>query len=153
MTHLLPQKKETLIVAHDWDVVLQRLTEVTTDQVNYAGRAPKMLAGWIKDDRFQLLIRQRRMNSFMPVVEGKIDPTSTGCLIFLHYRLLPATRMYLILWTIIAFVSGVFLAFYYSDILLGLAAMGIIALIHGIAWANFKIHLIPLHKVIFEVLA
>jgi hypothetical protein len=153
VTHLLPQKKETLIVAHDWDVVLQRLTEVTTHQVNYAGSAPKILAGWIKDDRFQLLIRQRRMNSFTPVVEGKIDPTSTGCLIFLHYRLLPVTRMYLILWTIIAFVSGIFLAFYFADILLGLGALGIIALIHGIAWANFKIHFIPLHKVIFEVLA
>ena len=153
MTPLLPQKKETLIVAHDWDVVLQRLFDVTTDEVNYAGRTPKILAGWIKDDRFQLLIRQRRMNSFMPVVEGKIDPTSTGCLIFLQYRLMPATRMYLILWTIITFVSGIFLSIYYLNILLGLASVGIIALIHVIAWANFKIHLRPLHDVIFEVLA
>jgi hypothetical protein len=153
VTQLLPQKKETLIVAHDWDIVLQRLLEVTTDEVNYAGRTPKILAGWIKDDRFQLLIRQRRMNSFMPVVEGKIDPTSTGCLIFLHYRLMPVTRMYLILWTIITFASGIFLTTYYLNILLGLASVGIIALIHGIAWANFKIHLKPLHDVIFEVLA
>jgi hypothetical protein len=153
VTPLLPQKKETLIVAHDWDVVLQRLFDVTTDEVNYAGRTPKVLAGWIKDDRFQLLIRQRRMNSFMPVVEGKIDPTSTGCLIFLHYRLMPVTRMYLILWTIITFVSGIFLSIYYLNILLGLASVGIIALIHVIAWANFKIHLRPLNDVIFEVLA
>jgi hypothetical protein len=153
VTQLLPQKKETMIVAHDWDVVLQRLMEVTTDQANYAGRTPKKLAGWIKDDRFQLLMRQRRMNSFMPVVEGKIDPTSTGCLIFLHYRLMPATRMYLILWTIITFVSGIFLTIYYVNMLLGLASVAIIALIHWIAWANFRIHWRPLHDVIFEVLA
>jgi len=150
---LLPQKKETLIVAHDWDVVLQRLLEVTTDEVNYAGRTPKVLAGWIKDDRFQLLIRQRRMNSFMPVVDGKIDPTSTGCLIFLQYRLMPATRMYLILWTIITLASGIFLAIYYLNILPGLASVGIIALIHAIAWANFRIHWRPLHDIIFKVLA
>ena len=153
MTQLLPQKKETLIVPHDWDVVLQRLLEVTTDEVNYAGRTPKILAGWIKDDRFQLLIRQRRMNSFMPVVEGKIDPTSTGCLIFLQYRLMPATRMYLILWTIITLASGIFLGFYYLNMLPGLASIGIIALIHAIAWANFRIHWRPLHDIIFEVLA
>jgi hypothetical protein len=61
--------------------------------------------------------------------------------------------MYLVLWTIITFVSGIFLATYYLNIVLGLASVAIIALIHGIAWANFKIHLRPLHDVIFEVLA
>lgn len=153
MTSFLPQKNETLIVVHDWDVVLERLSAITTDRINYVGREPKILAGWIKDDRFQLLIRQRRPNSFMPLVEGKIDPTSTGCLIFLHYRLMPITRMYLVLWTIIAFVSGVFLAAYYRNILLGVAAIAVIALIHVIAWANFKIHVKPLHDVIFKILA
>src|SRR5688572_13595010 len=127
--------------------------EITTEHVNYEGRSSKILAGWIKDDRFQLLIRQRRPNSFMPVAEGKIDPTSTGCLIFIRYRLMPITRMYLSLWTVIAFISGIFLAIYYTNILLGLASLGIIALIHGIAWANFKIHLKPLHDIIFKVLS
>jgi len=150
---LLPQKNETLIVAHDWDVVLERLSEVTTGQINYEGTVPKKLAGWIKDDRFQLLIRQRRPNSFAPVVEGKIDPTSTGCLIFLQYRLMPMTRMYLVLWTIIASISGIFLAIYYANFMLGLASICTIALIHGIAWGNFNIHLKPLHDVIFKVLA
>jgi hypothetical protein len=153
VTQILPQKNETLIVAHDWDVVLERLSAVTTDQVNYEGRTLKILAGWIKDDRFQLLIRQRRPNSFMPLVEGKIEPTSTGCLIFLQYRLMPITRMYLVLWTIIALISGAFLATYYRNLLLALASVAIIALIHGIAWANFKIHVKPLHDVIFKVLA
>ncbi|HZB13743.1 MAG TPA: hypothetical protein VE467_11965 [Chryseolinea sp.] len=153
MIELLPQKNETLIVAHDWDVVLERLSEVTADQLNYEGKPPKKLAGWIKDDRFQLLIRQRRPNSFAPVVEGKIDPTSAGCLIYLQYRLMPMTRMYLVLWTILAFISGIFLAIYYGNFMVGLASIGTIALIHGIAWGNFNIHWKPLHDVIFKVLA
>ena len=140
-------------MAHDWDVVLERLSEVTTDQVNYVGKPPKALAGWIKEDRFQLIICQRRPNSFAPVVEGKIDPTSTGCLIFLEYRLMPMTRMYLVLWTIIALISGIVLAIYYANFILGLAALGIIALIHAIAWGNFNIHWKPLHDVIFKVLS
>lgn len=153
MITILPQTSETLIVPHAWDVVLQRLMDVTTSRIAEAGSSPKILAGWVKDDRFQLIIRQRRPNSFMPMVEGRIDPTSTGCLIFLQYKLMPITRMYLILWTIIAFVSGIFLAIYYHNFLLSLASIGIIAIIHGIAWGNFKIHYRPLHDVIFRVLA
>jgi hypothetical protein len=150
--NLLPHTTETLIVVHDWDVVIERLSDVTVSQVTERISA-KTLAGWVKDDRFQLMIRQRRPNSFMPVVEGRIDPISNGCLIFLHYRLMPMTRMYLILWTIIAFLSGVFLSLYYGNFLLLLAAVAIIGLIHSIAWANFKIHHKPLHDVIFKILS
>lgn len=153
MINLLPQENKTLIVAHDWQVVVQRLTEVTATQVNEVGSPAKRLTGWVMGDRFQLIIRQRRLNAFMPMVEGRIDPTSAGCLIFLRYRLMPITRMYLVLWTAITIVSGISLAIYYQDFLLCLAAMVIIALIYGIAWGNFRIHLNPLHDIIFKVLS
>ena len=153
MINLLPQTSETLVVVHDWDVVLQRLSDITTPQLGDSRRSPKILAGWIKDDRFQLIVRQRRLNSFMPVVEGKIDPTSTGCLIFLKYRLMPMTRMYLVLWSAIALLSGIFMAVYYKNFLIAIGAAGIVTLIHAIAWANFKIHYKPLHEIIFKALA
>ena len=152
MIALLPNANETLIVVHDWDEVLQRLGKITTSERLSKQQPEKILAGWIKDDRFQLLIRQRRPNSFMPMVEGRIDPTSTGCLIFLQYRLMPVTRMYLVLWTIIASVSGIFLAIYYNNVLLTPAAIGIIFLVYIIAWGNFRLHQKPLHDVIFNVL-
>ena len=62
------------------------------------------------------------------------------------------TRLYLILWSAIALVSGVSLGFYYQNALLGVAALGIILLIHAIAWANFRVHQKPLHDIIFNVL-
>jgi len=151
--NLLPQERETLVVIHDWDVVLQRLVEACSPQLIEGGKTPTALTGWVKEDRFQLMLRQRRPNSFTPMAEGRIDPTSTGCLIFLDYKLMPATRMYLILWGVIVFVSGVFVAIYYNDVLLWLASIGIVGLINGIAWANFKLHLKPLHEVIFRLLA
>lgn len=153
MINLLPQASETLVVVHDWDVVLQRLSDITTSQLGDGRHSPKVLAGWIKEDRFQLIIRQRRLNSFMPMVEGKIDPTSTGCLIFLQYKLMPMTRMYLVLWSAIALLSGAFLAVYYKNFLISIGAVGVIALIYAIAWANFKIHYKPLHEIIFKALA
>ena len=151
MINLLPQESETLIVSHDWDLVLQRLEQASTFNVMEGERVP-VLTGWVKEDRFQLMLRQRRPNAFMPIVEGRIDPTSTGCLLFLDYKLMPMTRMYLILWSIIVVISGVLLSFYYRNLLVGLASAGIIALINAIAWANFKIHRKPLHEVIFKLL-
>ncbi len=153
MINLLPEVSETLVIALEWDEVLRRLAEVTANRMADVGRPTKVLAGWVKDDRFQLIIRQRRPNSFAPMAEGKMDPTSTGCLIFLRYRLLPMTRVYLVLWTIIAVISGVVLTIYLNNIFISLASLGIIALIHGIAWANFQIHQKPLREIIFKVLS
>jgi hypothetical protein len=150
--NLLPQERETLIVAHGWDVVLKRLEMASTSQIVEGGNSQLVLAGWVKDDRFQLMLRQRRPNSFMPIVDGRIDPTSTGCLIFLDYKLMPVTRMYLILWSIIVFISGLFVSIYYYNFLLWLASAGIIGFINGIAWANFKLHRRPLHDVLFKLL-
>lgn len=152
MIKLLPQETETLIVSHDWDVVLQRLENASTFDALAGGKGLAPLTGWVKEDRFQLMLRQRRPNGFMPMVEGRIDPTSTGCLLFLNYKLMPMTRMYLVLWISIVFISGILLSVYYDNIFIGLAAAGIIAFMNLIAWANFKIHRKPLHEVIFRLL-
>jgi hypothetical protein len=67
--NILPQESETLVVTHDWDEVLRRLMAVTEQAAEVVGAANR-LAGWIKDDRLQLIVRQRRLNSFVPMVEG-----------------------------------------------------------------------------------
>ena len=149
---LLPEESETIVVAHDGDEVMLRINQVISPQVVEPGIQPKILTGWVKGDRFQLIIRQRRMNSFMPVAEGTIAPTSNGCLIFLKYRLMPFTRLYLLLWSVIALFSGAFLAIYSSNILIGLGTLAIIGVIHAVAWANFRIHMRPLHDIIFKIL-
>jgi hypothetical protein len=149
---LLPEANETMVVAHDLNEVVQRMSGITSQQLLEPGMQPTSLSGWVKNDRFQAIIRQRRLNSFMPVVEGTIDSTRNGCLIFLRYRLMPFTRLYLVLWTVIALVSGLCLMFYHHNIFVGLAAAAIIVVIHAVAWANFKIHMQPLHDIIFNVL-
>jgi hypothetical protein len=148
----LPEVSETLVVAYRSNEVLQRILEVTSTRAMEMGEPSKILAGWVKEDRFQLIIRQRRPNSFMPMVEGRVDSTSTGCIVFLQYKLMAITRMYLLLWTVIAFISGTFLALYYQQVLLGLGCVAIIILIHAIAWANFRIHHRPLRDIIYKVL-
>ena len=149
---LLPEESETMVVSHSWDEVLLRINQIISPQVIEPGSQPSLLTGWLKDDRFQLIVRQRRINSFVPVAGGTIAPTSNGCVIFLRYRLMPFTRLYLLLWSVIALISGGFLAVYSSNILVGLGTLAIIGVIHAVAWANFRIHMKPLHDIIFKVL-
>lgn len=148
----LPYQSETLVVVHPWDVVLQRLEDATSPEILKDGKTPGQFTGWIKDDRFQLMLRQRRQNTFVPIVDGRIDPTSAGCIIFLRYKLMPITRMYLVVWTFIVLGSGVFLLIQYNAIGLSLGALCIVVFLHSVAWANFKLHQKPLHDVIFKVL-
>ena len=141
-----------MVVSHNWDEVLARINQIISPQVIEPGSQPTSLIGWLKDDRFQLIIRQRRTNSFVPVAEGTIAPTSNGCVIFLRYRLMPFTRLYLLLWSVIAMISGGFLAVYSSNLWFAVGSVAIIGLIHAVAWANFRLHMKPLHDIIFKVL-
>ncbi len=152
MITLLPQTTETFVVAHHAEEVARRLSQITSARLANVKGSPQVLAGWVHDDKFQLVVRNRRLNSFMPVAEGTIESTSSGCIIFLRYRLMPMTRIYLVLWSAIALISGLILGFYYKDVFLALTAVGILILIHSIAWANFRLHHKPLHDIIFNVL-
>jgi len=112
----------------------------------------KPLMGWVKDRHFQVALRARRPNGFSPVATGRIENTSSGCLVFLDYQLMPSTRFYLSLWSLIALLSGIITAFHYKNLLLCLAALGILAFINGTAWANFHLHLKVLHNTLLKAM-
>jgi hypothetical protein len=148
---LTPQKSKTLVLPLTAHEVLFRLDAAT----NPPSKSPQKftpLMGQIGDDRFQVALRARRPNGFVPVATGKIERTSTGCLIFLTYTLMPSTRFYLLFWSVVILLSGLAAAFFYRNILFCLVAIASIALINGIAWANFKLHRKPLHNLLLEVL-
>jgi hypothetical protein len=149
--NLTPQKTKTLVLPLTAHEVLFRLDVAT----NPPGKSPHRftpLMGRIGEDRFQLALRARRPNGFVPIATGKIENTSNGCLVFLTYTLMPSTRFYLLSCSLIIILCGAFAAFLYKNILLCLAATGAVGIIHAIAWANFKLHRKPLHNQLLEVL-
>ena len=108
--------------------------------------------GRISEDHFQVTLRARRPNGFVPVATGKIERTSNGCLIFLNYTLMPSTRFYLLFCSLIILLMGALTAFYSKNIWLCFLAIMSVLLIHLIAWANFKLHRKPLHDMLLQVL-
>lgn len=147
MIKLLPIREETLVVAHAWDVVLEKiLTEAASMS------SEEKIIGWAGGDRFQVMIKPTRIQPFLPVAAGTIEPTSKGSILFLEFKLLPTTRMFLTFWNLLIVLSGVFVSFQFSNILLLLSAAGILLIINAIAWANFYMHVKPLRERILHIL-
>jgi hypothetical protein len=148
---LTPQKTKTLVVPLTAHEVLIRLDEATNPPSSSPNKFTPLM-GLIGENQFQLALRARRPNGFVPMATGKIEKTSNGCLIFLTYTLIPSTRFYLLFCSLIILLIGALTSFYSKNIWLSFVAIGSVVIIHLIAWANFRLHRKPLHNMLLEVL-
>ncbi|HYF69155.1 MAG TPA: hypothetical protein VD884_13520 [Ohtaekwangia sp.] len=148
--HLLPHKNETLVVAHSWDVVLKRLTQEIEKPLSFG--IPSSLSGWVKDDEFEVTLKVRRYHAFIPVIRGSIEPTANGCILFLEYRMLRFNRFFILIWTFFLIVSGIVLLIY-KDMMFGGICLGMVLLLHTVAWANFRLHLKSTREIFLKALA
>ncbi len=151
MIRFFPNATRTLVLALSREEVAIRMEMLSVVRPD-APHLHRPLTGVVKEGYFQVTVRAKRLNGFAPVVAGKMEETSAGCLIFLEYSLLPSTRFYLTFWTLIIVLSGAAAAFHYGDLRVGLASLGILVLIHGIAWANFNLHFKALHDTLLKAL-
>lgn len=108
--------------------------------------------GWVKEDRFRLSLRQRRANHYLPLVIGQIESTSSGCLLFLDYKLFPTTRLLLTLWTILLILGSVSVWFQTKNIWFLPGGFTFIATMHAIVWSNFKLQLKPTQEALYRLL-
>lgn len=142
MISLLPQSTETLVVAQEQSVVAGKLFRATA-QTNRAKNPVYFddifFTGIVNKDRFHISLKITRPNSFVPVIGGVIEPTSSGCIIFVKYKLFPATRMYLSFWLLFIFLFGLFAAFHLKNFWGLLVSFAIAGAILLICRANFSI--------------
>ena len=115
---------------------------------------PKLLfSGSVHADGFGIFLRSRRPGHFLPFLSGIVEPTNTGCILFLHYTLFPITRVLILLWSVLIFAGTLIAGFVtglYSTFLFG--AM-LLIVIHVITWSNFYLHLRPIREAIRRVVA
>ena len=150
MIELYPTEKETIVVSHDWEAIIEKLSVLVNVPASPNG-APPLLRGWVKDDEFEVTLRLRRQQPFMPLVYGLIDPTSKGCLLFLTYKLFPGTKFLISFWTIILPLIGAPLSYEYRSIWIALGFLAFLVFIHVIARANFRLHVKTTQKVLHRI--
>jgi hypothetical protein len=150
--NFFPFNNETLVVAREWPDVLDRLSNATMSLNSNQIKPTAVFYGWIKADRFRFSLKTRRPNSFVPLIIGTIEPTSTGCILFLEYRFFPVTRMYLIFWSLFIILAGIVIAHQYHKIYMSILALVLALLINWIAWANFNLQKDLSRKALLKIL-
>lgn len=150
MITLFPNDSETIVKTDRLEDVLHKIAAEIESP--FKGLRSENLTGWVRDNDFQLTIQLRRHHLFMPVVDGSVEKTSKGVIVFLRYTLFPATRVLLTFWTFILPVAGAFISFRYENYWILAGALALIAVVHGVAWANFKLHVKTTQKVLHRIL-
>ncbi len=140
---LWPTESETLVMAVSADQTLKLLRNATQlsaapKSAVVAHREERFFNGKIDRQSFYLSRKVSRPNNFLPLIVGSIDPTSHGCLVFIHYRLFTATRLFLIFWSVVSAGFAAYLAIY--EQLYGYAAFSLIIGIinYLVALLNFQ---------------
>jgi len=77
----------------------------------------------------------------LPLVIGRMEESSAGCILLLHYILFPTTRILVQLWTLLVVLGSAMAGYSYHKPIMGLMGLGVLILVYLIVWANFRIQL------------
>lgn len=144
MISVLPQSSRTLVTILTPDEVYQRLRDATTRQLLMQNKVVTQrvaFVGAVLPDQFSISLKVSRPNSFLPLIKGRLEPTQSGCLIFMKAFLFPSTRTYLIFWLLFVLVAGAIVTRQYESFLVLAVPLILDLAILWISWANFKMQL------------
>lgn len=150
----LPYHYETFVLTQPSLEAIQKIHKVTTTKVllqNQEG-VQYRFSGWVQENRFRISLKISKPNNYIPLVVGKIETTSSGCIVFVSYKLFPVTRMFLIFWSLFIALAGILASYQYQSFLYAVSSMLILGIIHWVTWSNFKIQLKLTRQTLLEVL-
>lgn len=94
--------------------------------------------GSIQESNFRIARKVTYPESFMPLIDGKIEPTSKGSILFVDYTLLKSTRIFMTAALIFTFLIGVFFLLAERNLWYFLASLGVMGMGYGVTWLSFQ---------------
>lgn len=152
MINLLPSHDETLVLPLRAEEVINRFSRVTRNDLTAVQDKSILFSGWVKEDRFRISLKVSRPNNFLPLIKGRIESTSSGCLIFIDYHLFPTTKLFVSLWLLLTCLFAIVIGFQYSSLWYSLGGLTIAICIYLITWSNFNLQLNLARKELLKVL-
>lgn len=141
---IFPSLTETLVLPLAGDEVERRVGE---------GIENKRFLGVIEGTRFRLSPYVIRPPQFQPMIRGRIESSSRGCLVFLRYELMPATRLLLGFVSVGLVVGTGILAIQNSNLLYLVVSLVAIITMRAVALTNIRLHRDPVRKHLLEILS
>ncbi|QIZ72295.1 hypothetical protein [Oxynema aestuarii] len=98
---MFPHEHFTIVTALDPDAVRQRLSTVVEPPKTFRwqwGNPDKPYQGEIGDRSFKISRIIHYRNSFLPVIDGRIEPNGTGSKISINMKLHPFVLVFMLVW-------------------------------------------------------
>lgn len=151
---LFPYRKETMVLPIPLDEALIHLSKVTrpVSRSVKKGETQFLFNGSIDKDRFTISRRVDYPNNYIPLIKAFTGDSTRGCILFLEYRLFFSSFMFLVFWSIISVLLGLFLLFYAHEINYAMVAWGAGILNYVVTLMNFKKQYIISRKLLLEAL-
>lgn len=115
------------------------------------GSEKKSFSGWIEGNTFELTRHLNRPDNYSPIIKGVIDASSKGIIIFLNYKLMFSTRLFLTLWTVILIFFMFFFYFKYDAHLYGAISLLMAIINYLVVYLNFKKQVAVCHDLFVNV--
>lgn len=154
MISLLPSFRETLVLRWNARDTYERLAASTSNKPFLQGDEQELLfSGWVLPERMRISLRSRRPTHYAPLVIGRLEGTSSGCLLLLKYTLFPTTRVLVQLWSVFIVLSAAIASYQLQNPYYLSGGALLLAAIYFIVWSNFQLQLRPLREAIHRVVA
>lgn len=93
--NLLPYQHSILVLpftAQEIKVKLSQTVKTYSEEEYLLKKPADMFAfnGWVKENKFRISRRITHAENFLPLISGKIEPTSKGSIVFITYRIFPS---------------------------------------------------------------
>lgn len=114
---LIPHKNETLVLPITCEQVISRLSLLTqpASLTELSGDEEIRFNGFVGTTNFQISRKLSYPQNYLPLIKGRIETSSRGCIIFLKYRLFFGSLMFFTFWTIMTILIGLFLIFFTAE--------------------------------------
>lgn len=152
--YLFPYKRETLVLPLDAREALALIDHATepVSRVPSKGNSKFLFNGVILEDTFNISKKVNYPQNYLPIIEGRIEATGRGCIIFLKYELFFSSKMFLGLWSVLSILIGLFFFIYVEKQTYALASVGAGALNYIVSLLNFQKQVKESNKALCEAL-
>lgn len=110
--HWRPYESETLVIPLSPEEIHRRLSlgvkQVDFQSIQKRGEAPDMhiFNGHITEEHFKISLLIERPDNFLPLIQGKVDGTSKGSILFIQYKLFASTKVFMGFWCCLALLMA-----------------------------------------------
>jgi hypothetical protein len=142
MMDIFPTYSEILVSSLSCEEVARKIG-TATKMVNYLDGTIKNeknqhFSGEVDHQHFRLSLIINKADSFLPLINGKIEPTKRGCILFLKYSLFPSSVFFLAFWGILSLLLALFFVIHENQWLNALISILAGAGNFLFAWSYFK---------------